>query len=55
MDLAYIDKLVKYRNAVRYFVVRQVLFDITVDARRMKANDSKETVRAFLIMITKQN
>ena len=55
MDLAYIDKLVKDNHGVKYLLVRQDLFDRTVDAKRMKTKDSKETVLAFLTMITKKN
>ena len=53
MDLAYVDKLAKENNGVKYLLVRQDLFDRTVDAKRMKTEDSKETVRGFLFMITK--
>ena len=38
-----------------YLLVRQDLFDRTVDAKENKSKDSKETVRAFLTMITKKN
>ena len=55
MDLAYADKLAKDNNRVKYLLVRQDLFDRTVDAERMKAKGSKETVCAFLSMITKKN
>ena len=55
MDLAYVDKLAKDNNGVKYLLVRQDLFDRTVDAKGMKSKDSKETVRAFLSMITKKN
>ena len=55
MDLAYVDKLAKDNNGVKYLLVRQDLFDRTVDAKGMKTKDSKETVRAFLTMITKTN
>ena len=55
MDLAYVDKLAKDKNGVKYLLVRQDLFDRTVDAKGMKTKDSKETVRAFLTMITKKN
>ena len=55
MDLAYVDKLAKENNGVKYLLFRQDLFDRTVDARGMKTKDSKETVRAFLTMITKKN
>ena len=55
MDLAYVGKLAKDNNGVKYLLVRQDLFDRTVDAKGMKTKDSKETVRAFLTMITKKN
>ena len=55
MDLAYVDKLAKDNNGVKYLLVRQDLFDRTVDAKGMKSKDSKETVRAFLSMITKKS
>ena len=55
MDLAYVDKLSKDSNRVKNLLVRQDLFDRTVDAKRMKSKNSKETVRAFLSMITKKN
>ena len=51
MDLAYVDKLANNNNGVKYLLVRQDLFDRTVDAKRMKTKDSKETVRAFLPMV----
>ena len=55
MDLAYVDKLAKDDNGVKYLLVRQDLFDRTVDAKGMKTKGSKETVSAFLTMITKKN
>ena len=55
MDLAYVDKLANDNNSVKYLLVRQDLSDRTVDAKGMKTRDSKETVRAFLTMITKKN
>ena len=55
MDLAYVDKLAKDINGVKYLLVRQHLFDRTVDAKGMKTKDSKETVRAFLTIIAKKN
>ena len=55
MDLAYVDKLAKDDNGEKHILVRQELFDRTVDAKRMKTKDSKKTVRAFLTMITKRN
>ena len=55
MDLAYVDKLAKDNKGVKYLLVNQDLFDRTVDAKGMKTKDSKETVRAFLTIITKTN
>ena len=55
MDLAYVDKTVKDNNGVKYLLVRQDLFDRTLDAKGLKTKDSKETVRAFLTMITNKN
>ena len=36
MDLAYVDKLAKDNNCVKYLLVRQDLFDRTVDAKGIK-------------------
>ena len=55
VDLAYVDKLAKDNNVVKYLLVRQDLFDRTVDAKGMKTKDSKETVRAFFSTIKKKN
>ena len=55
MDLAYVDKLAKDNNGVEYLLVRQDQIDRTVDAKGMKTKDSKETVSAFLTMITKKS
>ena len=55
MDLAYVDKLSKGSNGVNYLLVRQDLFDRTVNAKGMKTKDSQETVKAFSSMITKRN
>ena len=55
MDLAYVDKLPKHNNGVKYLLVRQDLFDRTVDAKGMKAKDSKETVKTSSKKITKKN
>ena len=52
MDLAYVDKLTKENNGVKYLLVRQDLFDRTVNAEGMKTKDSQETVKAFSTMIT---
>ena len=55
MHLVYVDKLSNDNNGVKCLLVRQDLFDRTVDAKGMKTKDSKETVCAFLTMITKKN
>ena len=55
MDLAYVDKLAKENNGVKYLLVRQDLFDRTVNAKGMKTKDSRETMKAFSSMITKKN
>ena len=36
MDLAYVDKRAKDKSGIKYLLVRQDLFDKTVDAKRMK-------------------
>ena len=36
MDLAYVDKLAKENSGVKYLLVRQDLFDRTVNAKGMK-------------------
>ena len=54
LDLAYVDKLSKDNNGVKYLLVRQDLFDRTVDAEGMKTKDRKETVTTFSKMITKK-
>ena len=54
MDLAYVDKLAKDNSGVKYPLVRQGLFDRTVDAKGMKTKDSKEMFRAYLTMVTKK-
>ena len=55
MNLAYVDKLPKENNGVKYLLVRQVLFDRTVNAKGMKTKDSQETVKASSSMITERN
>ena len=55
MDLAYVHKLAKDNNGVKYLLVRQDLFDRTVDAKGMKTKDSKEALKTFSKMITKKN
>ena len=55
MDLAYVDKLAKENNGVKFLLVRQDLFDRTVNAKGMKTKDSQETMKAFSSMITKES
>ena len=55
MDIAYVDKLAKDNKCVKQLLVRQDLFDRTVDAKGKKTKDSKETVKTFSKMITKKN
>ena len=55
MILAYIDNIAKDNYGVKYLLVRQDLFDRTVDTKGRKTKDSKKTVRAFLTLITKKN
>ena len=55
MDLAYVDKLAKKNNGVKYLLVRQDLFDRAVNPKGMKTKDSQETVKAFSYLITKRN
>ena len=52
---AYVDKLAKENNGVKFLLVRQDLFDRTVNAKGMKTKDSQETVKALSSMITKRN
>ena len=54
MDLAYVDKLAKDNNGVKYFSLRRDLFDRILDANGIKRKNSNETVGAFLTMITKK-
>ena len=51
----YVDKLAKENNGVKFLLVRQDLFDRTLNAKRMKTKDSQENVTAFSFMITKKN
>ena len=55
MDLAYVDRLAKDNYGVKYLLVRQDLFDTTVDSKGMKTKDSKEAVKTFSKMTTKKN
>ena len=48
MDLAYIDKLAKDNNGVKYLLVRQDVFDGNVHAKKMKAKDCKRFVHVWL-------
>ena len=54
MDLAFVDKLAKDNNGIKFLLVRQDMFDRTVDAKGMKTKDPKETVKFFSKMVTKK-
>ena len=54
-DLAYVDKLAKEDNGIKYLLVRQDLFDRTIEIKGLKRKDSQESVKAFSSMITKRN
>ena len=53
MDLAYVDKLARDKNDVKFLLVLQDLFDRTADAKGMKTEDSKVTVHAFWFWLQK--
>ena len=55
MVLAYVDKLAKENNGVKFLLVHQDLFDRTVNAKEMKTKDSGETVKAVSSIITKRH
>ena len=55
INLAYVDKLAKENDGVKQLLVRQDLFDRTVNAKGTKTKDSQVTVKAFSPMITKRN
>ena len=58
MDLAFVGKLFKDNNGLKYLLVRQDLFDGTIEAKGVKTKVSKARVfltfrRVFLTLITK--
>ena len=53
MHLACVDNLAEDNNGENYLLGCHSLVDRTVDAKGRKTKDCKETVRAFLTMITK--
>ena len=55
VDLAYVNKLAKENNGVKYLLVRQDLFDRTVVAKGMEWKEIKGTDCALLAVITKKN
>ena len=54
MDLAYVGKLAKDNKGIKYLLVRQDVFDKTIDVRGLNTKDSDEARRAFVQMITKR-
>ena len=55
IDLVYIEKLSKDSNGVKYLPARQDVFGRTVDAKNVKAKDSKETVVHFWLWLQKKS
>ena len=55
MDLTFVNKLANENNSVKYPLVLQDLYDRTVDAKKMKTEDLKETACALLTKITEKN
>ena len=50
--LAFVAKLAKDFNGVKYLLVRQDLVNRTVDVKGMKNKDCAQTIRALLTMLT---
>ena len=53
MNFAYVDKLAKENNGVKILLVRQDLFDRTLNAKRLKTKDSQKLWKPS--KITKRN
>ena len=54
-NLAYVDRLAENNTGVKYLLVRQNLFDRTLDAKGIRTKDSKEIVQTFSKLINKKN
>ena len=55
MDLVYVDKVyAKDKNGVKYLLIRQDLFDRTVDSKEMETKYSKEAVLGFWVGLPKK-
>ena len=54
MDLAYVDKLDKENNSVKYPLVRQDLFDRSIDAKGMKTKDPRNLFVHFRLRLQKR-
>ena len=54
MDLAYVDKLAKNNRGIKHLLVRQDVFDKTIDVRGLKTKDANEALTVFAQMITKR-
>ena len=52
IDLAFVDKLAKDNRGITFLLIRQDMFDKTIDVRGLKTKDSKEALRAFAEMVT---
>ena len=49
MDLAYVDKLAKENNGVKFFLVREDLFDRTVNVKGMKIRRFRRKCQSVFI------
>ena len=49
MDLAYVDKLAKEKNGVKDLLVRQDLFDRTVNAEGMKKKSFPKNSKSLFV------
>ena len=54
IDLAYIDKLAKDNNGVKYLLVRQDLFDRTADAKKWKQKIWRRRFEHFRLWLEKR-
>ena len=52
MEKAYVDELANDKDVVKYLLVRQYVFDRTIDAKGLNTRDSMKKVRVFLTMMT---
>ena len=55
MDVAFVDKMEKWRKGVKFLLFREELFDRTKVAKGIKTKDFAETARAYSTMNLKTN